>query len=99
MFGKGVYCADCPIKGASYTKGCEKIIVAKVFLGKQLTVIKSDKTLNQEKLRAKGFDSVFSPGGNKHIGGCRVSEYVIYDPAKITPAYVVEFFQQPPAPE
>ena len=40
-------------------------------------------------LEQTGFDSVFSPGGNKHIGGCRESGYVIYDAAKITPAYVV----------
>ena len=60
MFGVGVYLADHLNKSIHYMKGSTKIIVIKVYLGKTLELIKSDKTLNQKKLRGKGFDLVYS---------------------------------------
>ena len=98
MFGGGIYSCDDPNKGFRYTKGAYKILVVKVFLGKMWTKVKSDKTINKIKLTRLGYDSVFSPGGNKSRGGCNLSEYVVYDQSQITPAYVVEVFRQPPRP-
>ena len=99
MFGAGIYCADDPNKGSQYTKGSNKLIVVKVYLGNKKEVIQSNKKLSKEYLKKQGFDSVYSPGGNKGRGGCRLSEYVVYDVTQITPGYVVECFRQPPSPQ
>ena len=48
--------------------------------------------MNQNKLK-KGFDSVYSLGGNKHRRGCHLSEHVVLQShSDRIPAYTLLFF-------
>ena len=93
MYGGGIYTADDPNKSAIYGT---KLVISNVALGNSKKVIKGDKKINDDKLKAEGFDSVFSPGGNKHLGGVNLNEYVVYDKNKVSPAFVADFFRVPP---
>ena len=95
MYGGGIYTADDAWKSAKYTGHNNKLILSKVALGKQKTVIKRDRNITDKKLRKQGYDSVISPGGHKLQGGVHLTEHVVYSVDKITPAFIVEFIQVP----
>jgi hypothetical protein len=93
MYGQGTYFATDSSKSAQeiYTGGSNKILLCDVLLGKSLTVVTADNTLNLKKIRDQGFDSVFAPRDSKSTGGVLNDEFVIYDPDQALPRYIIHF--------
>lgn len=93
MFGPGIYFATDSSKSAQevYTKGTRKLLLCDVLLGNEKTVRKADPSLNLEKIRADGFDSVFAPRDSKATGGVMYDEFVIYDPDQALPRYIIHY--------
>ena len=93
MYGAGIYFATDSSKSsqAIYTKGSNKLLLCKVFLGQAKTVSKADSSLTGESLRAEGFDSVFAPRGTKGSGGVVNDEFVIFDTRQAVVQYVIHY--------
>jgi poly [ADP-ribose] polymerase len=100
MFGDGVYYADKAQKSIGYTsysgsywaKGNDSkafLALYKVAVGNQKHIHRHDSscyTLNFDKVRKEGFDSVYAHGG----ADLRNNEYIIYRPVQCTVEYLVE---------
>ena len=93
MYGKGVYFATDSSKSSRYiyTKGSNALLLCKVLLGKSLVVTKDDNTLDKNKLRSRGYDSVFAPRDTKGTGGVLHDEFVIFDPKQALPEYIIHY--------
>jgi hypothetical protein len=93
MYGAGIYFATDSSKSSQtiYTKGSNKLLLCKVFLGRALTVTKADKFLTGESLRKKGYDSVFAPRGTKGTGGVLNDEFVVFDKRQAFVQYVIHY--------
>ena len=65
MYGRGIYfnSSKSPPKKTRNT-----LLLCKVLLGKELQQERADNTLDNQKLRNEGFDSVFVPGNSKGKG-------------------------------
>ena len=89
MYGAGVYFATDSSKSAQeiYTKGSKKLLLCKVLLGKSLNLKKSDKTMNIQKLRQKGYDSIYAP---RHTA-VQNDEYVVFNPDQALPIYIIHY--------
>eukprot|EP00252_Welwitschia_mirabilis_P023075 TRINITY_DN642_c0_g2_i4.p1 TRINITY_DN642_c0_g2~~TRINITY_DN642_c0_g2_i4.p1 ORF type:complete len:315 (+),score=37.72 TRINITY_DN642_c0_g2_i4:119-946(+) len=96
MFGRGCYFATDSSKSAQniYTKGSNKLFLCSVLLGKTWTVQEDHPDMDPEKLRKKGFDSVYSKRGGVGTGGTSYDEFIVYNPAQALPEYVVHFKMQ-----
>merc|ERR1712183_389227 len=93
MYGAGIYFATDSSKSAReiYTKGSNKLLVCTVLLGKTMNVSGADKTLDLNKLRTRGFDSVFAPRNSTHSNGVMNDEFIIYDPTQAKVEYIVHY--------
>ena len=93
MYGPGIYFATDSSKSSQniYTKGSNKLLLCKVFLGRAKTVDKADNSLTGISLRAEGFDSVFAPRGTKGMGGVVNDEFVVFDPRQAVAHYVIHY--------
>ena len=93
MYGAGIYFATDSSKSSQniYTKGSNKLLLCKVFLGRAKTVNKADKSLSGPKLRREGYDSVFAPRGTKESGGVLNDEFVVFDPSQAFVQYVIHY--------
>ncbi len=93
MYGAGVYFATDSSKSAQeiYTKGSNQLLVCEVLLGKSLTVEKAENSMTLQKLKAKGYDSLFAKRETKGSGGVLYDEFVVYDPDQAIPRYVVHY--------
>ena len=89
MYGAGVYFATDSSKSAQerYTKGSKKLLLCKVLLGKSLNLIKSDRTMNLQKLCLKGYDSIYAP---RHTA-VQNDEYVVFNPDQALPMYIIHY--------
>ena len=89
MYGQGIYFATDSSKSAReiYTKGSQKLLLCQVILGKSKTVNRADRTLNKQKLRSHGYDSVYAPRGTAVMN----DEFVIFDPDQALPQYIIHF--------
>ncbi|XP_028410564.1 uncharacterized protein LOC114533258 [Dendronephthya gigantea] len=89
MYGQGIYFATDSSKSAQsiYTKGSQKLLLCQVILGKSKTVQQSDYSLNKQKLRSHGYDSVYAPRGT----AVKNDEFVIFDPDQALPQYIIHF--------
>lgn len=100
MFGNGVYFADKAKKSIGYSSArgsywaggnSDKAYLAlyDIHQGKQLEILnwKSEhSSLDESKMKKKGYDSVFAKGGADLIN----NEYIVYNPAQCTVRYIVE---------
>ena len=93
MYGAGVYFATDSSKSgqAIYTKGSNKLLLCKVFLGRAKTVHRADDKLTGERLHAERFDSVFAPRGTKGTGGVVNDEFVVFDERQAVVKYVIHY--------
>lgn len=93
MYGAGIYFATDSSKSSQeiYTKGSNKLLLCKVFLGRAKTVTKADKGLTGKWLRKEGYDSVFAPRGTKSTGGVLNDEFVVFDPRQAVVQYVIHY--------
>ena len=93
MFGQGIYFASNSSKSAQdkYLKGSNKLLLCKVLLGKSLTAKTAMNDLTAEKLKRKGFDSVFAPPGSQVIN----DEFVVYDPRQALVTHIIHFVKSP----
>ena len=93
MFGAGIYFATDSSKSSQeiYTKGSNKLLLCKVFLGRAKTVYKDDNTLTGERLRAERFDSVFAKRDTKHQGGVANDEFVVFDKRQAVAQFVIHY--------
>jgi hypothetical protein len=100
MYGQGIYFATDSSKSAQkiYTKGSQKLLLCQVILGKSKTVQQADYSLNKQKLRSHGYDSVYAPRGT----AVKNDEFVIFDPDQALPQYIIHFSDTntvlPPSP-
>ena len=97
MYGAGIYFATDSSKSSQniYTKGSNKLLLCKVFLGRAKTVDKADKSLTGPKLRREGYDSVFAPRGTKESGGVLNDEFVVFEPSQAFVQYVIHYDSLP----
>lgn len=100
MFGDGIYFADKAQKSIGYTslKGSywahgsnNKAYLAlfEVHLGNQMVITNHQsehKQLSEQKIKDKGYDSVFAKGGYD----LRNNEYIIYNPSQCTVSHLIE---------
>jgi poly [ADP-ribose] polymerase len=100
MFGNGVYFADKAKKSIGYSSArgsywaggnSDKAYLAlyDIHQGKQLEILnwKSEhSSLDEDKMKKKGYDSVFAKGGADLVN----NEYIVYNPAQCTVRYIVE---------
>ncbi len=91
MFGQGVYFAPNSSKSAQdlYTKGTNKLLLCNVIIGRALVLDSADPTMDADKIRNRGFDSVYAPRGS----AVKNDEYVIYDPRMALPKYIISLSQ------
>eukprot|EP01018_Ginkgo_biloba_P039120 Gb_11774 [translate_table: standard] len=96
MFGQGCYFATDSSKGAQkiYTKGSNKLLLCDVLLGRTWTVQKDYPDMDLEKIKKKGYDSLFSKRGGRGTGGTLYDEYVVYNPYQAIPRYIVHYKNQ-----
>ena len=86
MFGAGIYFANIIEKSLNYTDktGLKVLLLCEVNLGVSLTMTES-----KEFVRCpEGYDSVFAPAGAGETALVN-DEYVIYDPSRATPKYII----------
>ena len=95
MFGNGIYFATDSSKSAQdiYTQGSQKLLLCEVILGKAKIVTAADPTLNLQRIRAEGCDSVFAPRNTKGTGGVLNDEFVIFDPDQAFPKYIIHYIR------
>ena len=99
MFGDGIYFADKAQKSIGYSSfngywtggRADKGYLAlfDVHLGKEKEILHHNRdcyTLSKSKLAKDGYDSVFAKGG----ADLRNNEFIVYDGAQCTIAYIVE---------
>ena len=93
MYGPGVYLATDSSKSAQekYTKQSNMLLVCKVGLGKTKKCDKAWDDANGAKLKKEGFDSIFAPRGTKDTGGVLFDEFVVFDPDRVLPEYIVHY--------
>ena len=93
MFGQGLYFATDSSKSAQriYTKGSHKLLLCNLLLGRSKVSKRADPTLNYQKIRQEGFDSVFAPRGTEELGGVRNDEFVVFHPSQALPVYIIHF--------
>eukprot|EP01018_Ginkgo_biloba_P039082 Gb_32246 [translate_table: standard] len=96
MFGRGCYFATDSSKSAQkiYTKGSNKLLLCDVLLGRTWTVQKDYPDMDLEKIKKKGYDSLFSKRGGRGTGGTFYDEYVVYNPYQAIPRYIVHYKNQ-----
>lgn len=97
MYGAGIYFATDSSKSsqATYTKGSNKLLLCKVFLGRAKVVLKADHNLSGKILRAGKYDSVFAPRNTKGSGGVLNDEFVVFDPRQAVVQYVIHYSSSP----
>ena len=93
MFGKGVYFATDSSKSAQaiYTKGSNKLLVCDVLLGKPLKLDTSKSSMSAYQLNREKCDSVYAPRDTRQSGGVKYDEYVIYNPSRALPKYIIHY--------
>ncbi len=93
MYGAGIYFATDSSKSSRsiYTKGSNKLLLCKVFLGKAKTLSCAQEGLTGEQLRSEGFDSVYAPRGTQESGGVINDEFVVFDPRQAIVQYVIHY--------
>ncbi|KAH9314167.1 hypothetical protein KI387_022794, partial [Taxus chinensis] len=93
MFGQGCYFATDSTKSAQqmYTKGSNKLLLCEVNLGNTWTVQQPCKDMDLEKIRKKGYDSLFSKRNGNATGGTVYDEFVIYDVKQAIVRYIVHY--------
>jgi len=93
MYGKGIYFATDSSKSANtlYTQGSGMLLLCEVLLGNVKQVRCSDSTITDAMLKREHFDSIFAPRNSRSTGGVVNDEFVIYDPAKALPRYIIHY--------
>ena len=93
MYGVGVYFATDSSKSAQrmYTKGSNQLLLCDVLLGKSMTVDKAIPDMTLQKLKTKGYDSLFARRDTKSTGGVLYDEFVVYDPHQALPRYIIHY--------
>eukprot|EP01018_Ginkgo_biloba_P035956 Gb_31147 [translate_table: standard] len=93
MFGQGCYFATDSTKSAQqmYTKGSNKLLLCEVHLGHTWTVQEPYPDMDLEKIRKRGYDSIFSKRKGKNTGGTLYDEFVIYDTKQAIVRYIVHY--------
>lgn len=100
MFGDGIYFANksqkslgySSLSGSYWTKGNSNVGYLALFdvhVGKQKDIFKHDSScyrLSQSVMDTEGYDSVYAHGG----ADLRNDEFIIYNPAQCTIAYLIE---------
>ncbi|XP_013775656.1 uncharacterized protein LOC106460493 [Limulus polyphemus] len=91
MYGPGIYFASNSSKSAQtiYTKGSNTLLLCDVLLGKSWTVNTAQKDMTLQKLKKKGYDSLYAQRGTRKTGGVLNDEYVIYNPNQALPKYII----------
>lgn len=90
MFGKGIYFATHFSKSDLFSQH-SNMLLCDIYLENPKIMKSSNYDLDKECLENEGYDSVYAPGGNKENQGCDLEEYVIYEPKKILPRYLIEY--------
>jgi len=93
MYGKGIYFATDSSKSANtlYTQGSGMLLLCEVLLGNVKQVRSSDSTITDAQLKREHFDSIFAPRNSRSTGGVVNDEFVIYDPDKALPRYIIHY--------
>ncbi|XP_076365925.1 NFX1-type zinc finger-containing protein 1-like [Tachypleus tridentatus] len=93
MYGPGIYFASNSSKSAQiiYTKGSNTLLLCEVLLGKSWTVNSAQKDMTLQKLKTRGYDSLYAQRGTKTSGGVLNDEYVIYNPHQALPKYIISY--------
>ena len=93
MYGPGIYFATDSSKSAQemYTKGSNMLLLCRVLLGKTYTVDSAQKDMTLERLRDKGYDSLYAVRDSRRSGGVLYDEYVVFDVHQALPQYVVHY--------
>jgi poly [ADP-ribose] polymerase 2/3/4 len=100
MFGDGIYGANkaqksvgyTSLKGSYWTSGSDNKAYIALFdfhVGKQKHIRRHDSScysLNDSKLKAEGFDSVYAHGG----ADLRNDEFIVYNSSAVTVRYIIE---------
>ena len=95
MYGAGIYFATDSSKSAQeiYTKGSNQLLLCDVILGKSKTVDGARRSMNLQKLKAEGYDSLFAPRNTRGTGGVLYDEFVVYDVNQALPRYIIHYRQ------
>jgi hypothetical protein len=86
MFGRGLYFAKAREKSLGFVGHAGCLLSCFVDLGRCVTMLKSENTLNRETLEGRGYDSVHGAHGQTLTYGSstlRNDEWVIYDSARV----------------
>merc|ERR1711872_359920 len=71
-----------------YTKGSNKLLLCKVWLGKALIADKAMTDLTPSKMKKLGYDSLYAKAKKDFLHN---DEYVVYNPAQARPVFIIHY--------
>jgi len=93
MYGRGIYFATDSSKSANslYTQGSGMLLLCQVLLGNVKQVLTADVGITEAQLKRERVDSIFAPRNSRGTGGVANDEFVVYDPNKAIPRYIIHY--------